>query len=135
MDNFGTFIDDCLQRASYSSLELDLLEKLLQSLPENIRISFIQAVYLDNLNLSSFGKSQFSLPSVRKYVDFFLRKEAKNLAISNIKNFRQKLTDVDPDIKKLIEENLAINGEGEYLINELENYFYNKFSSPIKKLL
>ena len=54
MNNFGTFIDDCLQRSPYSSLELDLLERLLQSLPENIRISFIQAVYLDNLNLSSF---------------------------------------------------------------------------------
>lgn len=91
MNNFGTFIDDCLQRSPYSSLELDLLERLLQSLPENIRISFIQAVYLDNLNLSSFGKSQFSLPIIRKYVDFFLRKEAKNRAFINIKILNKNL--------------------------------------------
>ncbi|MCZ0772678.1 hypothetical protein N4T57_05950 [Campylobacter hepaticus] len=135
MSNFASFIDDCLQRSSYSGFELDLLERLVNSLPKRWLKDFIQDVYLDKLNLSGFGKSQFSLPSIRKYVDFFFKKDAKYKALKTVKQYKQNPISLDENIKKLIEKNIQINGDGQYLISELEHYFYNEITSCVKELI
>lgn len=38
-------------------------------------------------------------------------------------------------LKNLSKKNIQINGEGQYLISELEDYFYNQITSCVKELI
>lgn len=64
-----------------------------------------------------------------------MKKEAKNKAIKTAKDYQQNPMSLDPNVKKLIEENIQINGEGRYLVDDLECYYYNQLSSSIEELL
>lgn len=133
---FAEFVDDCLQRARYSKYELDLLYKLLSALPrdEEVYQSFFQSVYLDRLELGKYGKSAFELHSVSKYIKLELEKAAFAWAKDAFKIFKDG-DGLDEKMLEVIRLSLAINGEGEQVLRDLQKYFYKDFTEGIKELL
>ena len=133
MKEFRDFIEDCLTRTAYSSLELSLLNRLLKTLPQEKRQDFMQMVYLDKLQLNGFGKSQFSLANIKTYLIFFLKELSKSHAKKAYDNYLKD--DISDNLKVIIEENIKINGEGYYIIYALSDYFYERLTHSIKDLI